>query len=107
MRSSWCGNLLIEFTALVLGALLVSCLHEGLEMRSVGWGSNGCIQRLFADMVLRVGMYVALRSLICGCVRIFGPRDRRPGAGDLYASVVAEMQLERERVMSELPRNRG
>ncbi len=107
MRSSWCGNLLIECTALVLGALMVSWLRECLEIRSVGWGSEGCVERWGAEMVLRLGMYIAMRSLICGCVRIFGPRDRRPGAGDLYASVVAEMQLERERLMSGVPRNRG
>ena len=107
MRWSWCGNLLIEFTALVLGALLVSWLHEGLEIRSVSWGSDGCVQRLVAEMVLRVGMYLALRSLICGFARIFSPRDSRLDSGDFYASVVAEMQIERERSVLGFPRNRG
>ncbi len=86
---------------------MVSWLRECLEIRSVGWGSDGCVGRWGAEMVLRLGMYFALRSVICGFIRIFGPRNRWPGAGDLYASVVAEMQLERERLILDRPRNQG
>ena len=96
MRQSWLRIMSIEFPALLLGGATVSWLREVLEFRSVEWGSGGSGYRVVADIVVRLGMYVAWRSVIGGLVRCFGTPRRLTDSGDLYASVVAEMHLDRE-----------
>lgn len=107
MSQSWLRIMSVEFPALLMGGGTVSWLREVLEFRSVEWGSDGGVYRVAVDVVLRLGMYVAWRSVIGGMVRCFATQTRLTESGDLYASVVAEMHLERERSMSRMRRSVG
>jgi hypothetical protein len=86
---------LVGFIAFLLASVVAAWVRDVLGVRSVEWGAEGDVQRLVADVLLRLGCYTLLRSLLVGFFELVTPPRLRYGGGDLYGSVVAELEIER------------
>ena len=86
----------MECIAVLVASLTAACIREVLVMKPLVFGA-GDGERLLAEIVLRLGCYAFWRSLVAGFLNLVSPMRTRAHSGDLYGSVVAEMEVERGR----------